>query len=327
MINIPIRTSECLNSDNILSINHTRVQEALTRENLASVNHGTACRMPDIHSAPGVSPSAAGRHMDNTRHASSSGAAAGSQQAPFHSSAVSSGQAPGFGAASGIQQAGVQQGARHNAGQTLRPAMTGATVSNTVSASPIPRRMPALRNLVQKGQKLNIGTAGQLKRLKIAMGWDTTDSRCDIDLSAYLLDGSGRVPGDDWFVFYGQTTSPDGSVSLDVNGSVMDREIVEIDFTRLKPVIRKIVFVLTINEAFAHHLNFSMAKDAYIRLLDADTDREILSFLLTDYYANVTSMMLGEVYLYNDTWKFSAIGNGVARDLAGLCELYGVQTN
>ena len=87
------------------------------------------------------------------------------------------------------------------------------------------------------------------------------------------------------------------------------------------------MFVLTINEAFTRRLNFSMVSDAYIRLLDPETDREILSFLLTDYYANVTSMMLGEVYLYNDTWKFNAIGNGVAGDLAGLCELYGVNTN
>ena len=37
--------------------------------------------------------------------------------------------------------------------------------------------------------------------------------------------------------------------------------------------------------------------------------------------------MLGEIYLHNDNWKFNANGNGVAKDLAGLCELYGVQTN
>ena len=69
-----------------------------------------------------------------------------------------------------------------------------------------------------------------------------------------------------------------------------------------------------------------MVRDAYIRLLEPGSGRELYSFLLTDYYANVVSMMLGEIYLYNNTWKFNAIGNGVARDLAGLCELYGVQT-
>lgn len=159
------------------------------------------------------------------------------------------------------------------------------------------------------------------------MGWNTTDPRCDIDLSAFLLNASGKVPGDDWFVFYGQTKSPDDSVSLNTNGSAEDREIADIDLVHLNPGIKKIVFVLTINEAFTYRLNFSMAENAYIRLLDSDTGREIYSFLLTDYYANVTSMMLGELYLYNDTWKFNAIGNGVAKDLERLCQLYGVQTN
>ena len=189
------------------------------------------------------------------------------------------------------------------------------------------RRIPSLRNLIQKGQKMSIGMKGQLQQIRLAMGWNTLDPQCDIDLSAYLLDSSGKVPADDWFVFYGQTRSPDGSVLLDINGSAEDREIVSVDLTKLHPSIRRIVFVLTINEAFTYRLNFSMVKDAYIRLLNPADNREILSFLLTDYYANVTSMMLGEIYLHNDNWKFNAIGNGVAKDLAGLCELYGVQTN
>lgn len=188
------------------------------------------------------------------------------------------------------------------------------------------RQTPALLNLIQKGQKVNIGMAGQLSDIRIAMGWNTDHPQCDIDLSAYLLSADGKVPADNWFVFYGQTKSPDGSVTLNTNGSFQDRELADIDFTKLNPSISKIVFVLTINEAFTYHLNFSMVKDAYIRLLEPASGRELYSFLLTDYYANVVSMMLGEIYLYNNTWKFNAIGNGVARDLAGLCELYGVQT-
>jgi len=75
--------------------------------------------------------------------------------------------------------------------------------------------------------------------------------------------------------------------------------------------------VLTINEAIEKHLNFSMLKDAYIRILDASDNSELVSFKMDEYYSNVTSMMIGEVYRHNGTWKFNAIGNGVARDLAG----------
>lgn len=52
---------------------------------------------------------------------------------------------------------------------------------------------------------------------------------------------------------------------------------------------------------------------------------ELVSFKMDEYYTNVTSMMIGELYLHNGAWKFNAIGNGMAKDLAGLCGLYGVQ--
>ena len=206
------------------------------------------------------------------------------------------------------------------------PAPVTPAVS-PVSSAPQKQAIPTLRNIIQKGQKVRIGTVGQLPKVRVALGWNVSNPQCDIDLSAYLLDASGKVPGDDWFVFYGQTLSPDGSVALHVNGSRADREYADIDFYKLNTSIRKIVFVLTINEALERHLNFSMVKDAYIRLLDPDSGQEIYSFMLTDYYDNVTSMMLGEIYLHNTEWKFNAIGNGVARDLAGLCQLYGVETN
>ena len=68
-----------------------------------------------------------------------------------------------------------------------------------------------------------------------------------------------------------------------------------------------------------------MIKDAYLRILDAGTEAELVSFRMDEYYSNVISMMIGEVYLHNGIWKFNAIGNGVAKDLAGLCGLYGVE--
>lgn len=46
---------------------------------------------------------------------------------------------------------------------------------------------------------------------------------------------------------------------------------------------------------------------------------------MTEYYTNVISMMIGELYLYQGKWKFNAIGDGIAQDLAGLCQWYGVE--
>ena len=79
---------------------------------------------------------------------------------------------------------------RQQAARTFTPEVP---TPQTAPAALKYRKPPALRNLVQKGQKVNIGTDGQLKGLKVAMGWNTSNPRCDIDLSAFLLDRKSVV--------------------------------------------------------------------------------------------------------------------------------------
>ena len=185
--------------------------------------------------------------------------------------------------------------------------------------------VPQLRNPAQKGQKVALNGVTRQSKLKVCFGWNTTNAACDVDVSAFLLGANGKVPGEDWFVFYGQSTSPDRSVAFQNDGRT-DRQFFTVDLARLNPNVTKIVFVLTINEALQKRLNFSMMKDAYIRILDQNSGQEYASFQMTEYYSTVTSMMIGEIYLHNNNWTFNAIGNGVAKDLAGLCSLYGVET-
>lgn len=206
--------------------------------------------------------------------------------------------------------------------QNVQPALT-AGQQNTAGPSGMPaaKPVPPLLNKVQKGQKTLLSTTAP-RAVNACFGWNVTDARCDVDVSAFLLGADGKVIGDSWFVFYGQTESPDKSTRFVEGGT--DREMVQIDFARLNPQVKKIVFVLTINDALKNRLHFGMLKNAYVRIMDPD-GKELVSFLMTEYYNNVISMMIGELYLHNGAWKFSAVGNGVARDLAGLCELYGVQ--
>lgn len=182
---------------------------------------------------------------------------------------------------------------------------------------------------LKKGQKVALAGAGggALQSIRVCLGWDVQNVACDLDASAFMLGADGRVIGDDWFVFYGQTTSPDGSVrhSGDSAGAAMgDDEIIDINLQTINPNVKKITFVVTINEALEQGLNFSMVANAYVRVVDGVTGQEINRFQLTDYYANVTAMVVGEVYNHNGQWKFNAVGDGVAKDLAGLCAMYGV---
>lgn len=209
------------------------------------------------------------------------------------------------------------------AGTRARPPIQAPSGHQIQPAAPAlsAHRMPRLSHPLQKGQKAPLanGTPGVLRA---CFGWNASNAQCDADVSAFLLGADGKVPGDSWFVFYGQEKSPDRSCHLQ-SGLPCDRQCITVDFTKLNPDVKKIVFVLTINEAFEKRLHFGMMKDAYMRILDKN-NTEIASFSMTEYYSNVISMMIGEIYEYRGSWKFNAVGNGVAKDLAGLCALYGV---
>ncbi len=206
-----------------------------------------------------------------------------------------------------------------------RPSRAAAPAASVPAAAPARRPLPALVKPVQKGQKAPLAVDPHSGVLKACFGWNTTHSQCDADVSAFLLGADGKVIGDSWFVFYGQTESPDHSCRFQ-SAHHTDREIITVDFKKLNRDVKKIVFVLTIDEAFERRLHFGMMQDAYIRILD-ERGMECVSFLMTEYYSNVVSMMIGEIYQYNGSWKFNAVGNGVARDLAGLCALYGVEVS
>lgn len=214
-----------------------------------------------------------------------------------------------------------------SAGRINRNTMNQNTACNSAQQNNVPAvskiKIPQLCNMIQKGQKVPVSLLNS-QIVDVCMGWNVNNSDCDVDVSAFLLNDTGKVIGDSWFVFYGQTDSPDGSVHFSAE-SQHDREEVSVNLSRLDPLVKKIVFVLTINDAFPKKLNFSMINDAYIRILDHSSRQEIVSFKMDEYYSNVISMMIGELYIYNGAWKFNAIGNGVAKDLAGLCQLYGVQ--
>ncbi|MEY8426606.1 TerD family protein [Lachnospiraceae bacterium 46-15] len=204
--------------------------------------------------------------------------------------------------------------------QTAQPWQTvpGRTLSAGGGMSP--------GEILRKGQKLSLTRENPgLTEVEASLGWIVQNPACDIDASAFLLGSNGKVVGDEWFVFYGQTSSPDGSVVHHGESRGAEGETLSIDLKKLHPGVKRIVFILTIHEALRQRLNFGMVSDAYIQVRDGTAGKEILRFRLDEYYSNVISMVVGEIYEKNGEWRFHAVGNGVNRDLAGLCELYGVQ--
>lgn len=226
-----------------------------------------------------------------------------------------------------------RQAAQSN--RTVRP-QPGQTVPGRVSQSQpwqtVSRREVSAGDsvspgeILRKGQKLSLMRENpNLTAVEVSLGWRVQNPACDMDASAFLVGSNGKVVGDEWFVFYGQTSSPDGSVVHHGERGGTGEETLSIDLKKLHPSVKRIVFILTIHEALRQRLNFGMVSDAYIQVRDGRMGKGILRFRLDEYYSNVISMVVGELYEKNGEWRFNAVGNGVDRDLEGLCGLYGVQ--
>jgi tellurium resistance protein TerD len=185
---------------------------------------------------------------------------------------------------------------------------------------------------LQKGGNVNLSKeAPSLKKLVIGLGWDpraTDGAAFDLDGSAFLLKTDGKVRSDADFIFYNNLKSTDGSVTHmgdNTSGSgAGDDEKITIDLAMVPADIEKITIGVTIHEAEARKQNFGMVSKAYIRCLDANGDKEIARYDLSEDSSTETAMIFGEIYRHNGEWKFKAIGQGFAGGLAPLARSFGI---
>ena len=185
-----------------------------------------------------------------------------------------------------------------------------------------------------KGQKVDLTkTNPGLSKITVGLGWDTNKydggNDFDLDSSVFLLDATGKVSGPQDFVFYNQTTGGNGSVvhtgdNLTGEGDG-DDEQVKIALKDIPESIQKVTFTVTIHEAETRTQNFGMVSNAFIRVVNDDTNEEIIRYDLGEDFSIETAVVVGELYRHNGEWKFSAIGSGYQGGLAALCNDFGLQ--
>lgn len=185
---------------------------------------------------------------------------------------------------------------------------------------------------LQKGQKVDLtkGNTG-LKALVVGLGWDEAPRKfsffskredIDCDASAILINAqTDKLSGPVDVVYYGQLTHKSGAIrhcgdNLTGAGDGDDEQII-VELNKVPAEYSKIVFVVTIYKAQERKQQFGMIKNAFIRIVDADTGKELCKYNLSENYEGKTAMIFGEVYRYNNEWKFGAIGepttdNGIA---------------
>jgi len=185
---------------------------------------------------------------------------------------------------------------------------------------------------LSKGGNISLTkTDPQLKNIHVGLSWDaraTDGSPFDLDASVFMVKEDNKVRSDSDFIFYNQLKSPCGAVEhLGDNRTGAgdgDDEVLHVKLDKVPLDVSKIVIAVTIHEAEARHQNFGQVRNAAIRLLNLDTNNEVTRFDLSEDASIETAMIFGEIYRYNNEWKFKAVGQGYAGGLSALA-IHGIQ--
>lgn len=181
---------------------------------------------------------------------------------------------------------------------------------------------------LQKGQKIDLTKGGiGLKHIMVGLGWDEAQQSntsgflglfksksqdIDCDASAILCNSNGRYMN---LVYYRNLQLSNGAIvhqgdNLTGAGDGDDEQIM-VDLSKISPLVGKIVFVVNIYSASDRKQHFGMTQNAFIRLVDMDKNNEICRYNLSDNYYGMEGLIVGEIYRYNEEWKFNAIGQPV----------------
>ncbi|PHV08180.1 Tellurium resistance protein terZ [Janthinobacterium sp. BJB412] len=174
---------------------------------------------------------------------------------------------------------------------------------------------------LQKGQKISLEkeSGGALGKVTMGLGWDAIKTKgflgfgskseaVDLDASCVMFDESNRPLDVIWFR---QLKSRDGSVvhtgDNRTGAGDGDDEQINVDLNAVPAAARSLVF--TVNSFTGQ--NFSQVENAYCRLLDAASGKEVARFNLS-VQGSHTAQIMAKVYRHNGEWKMHAIGENAS---------------
>ncbi len=206
---------------------------------------------------------------------------------------------------------------------------------------------------IQKGGSTEI----RLEKFSVGLGWQVREDASakddfDLDVSAFMVDASGKIPTDDYLVFYnsekrlradenGKLLSPIkivpytewrsndemraqsrpvdpeisviGSIDNEEGGDEGDAETIDMELSKVRSDIEKIIICVSIYDAKNRGQNFGQVENAYVRIYSEgheEIGQEEIIYDLTEDFSTCASVEFVQLYRYNGTWKIKALGVG-----------------
>ena len=168
---------------------------------------------------------------------------------------------------------------------------------------------------LQKGQRESLNA----QKFIIGLGWDinsySTGVDFDLDASVFILGENKKILSDNHFVFYNNLNSPNDAVvhsgdNLTGDGDGDDEQVI-VDLSKIDANATEICVVITIHDAENRKQNFGQVRNSFIRIVDANSNQELLKYELEEDFSVETAVEFGRIYKRNGEWKFEAVGAGM----------------
>ncbi|OOB75473.1 stress protein [Clostridium haemolyticum] len=184
---------------------------------------------------------------------------------------------------------------------------------------------------LKKGERISLTKEDvTLSRIMVGLGWDPVEQKSskgifgtlfnssapdiDCDVSVIMLNKDSKIQSKKDVIYFGNLSHISGSVqhmgdNLTGDGDGDDEQVV-LELSKIPSSIEKLVFVVNIYDCVKRNQHFGMIRNAFIRIMNLQDNKEMLRFNLTDNYSNKTGIYVAEIYRRGLEWKFAAIGEG-----------------
>lgn len=182
--------------------------------------------------------------------------------------------------------------------------------------------------LLEKGESVKLSDqVPNIENIMIGIGWESKEGvHLDVNTSVFMLSEAKKILSDEYFVFYNNLKSPDGSVRH--GGDCLkkwgngDDEMIFINLGQVISDIQEIDIILSLHEAFQRHQNFGMLKNLYLRIVDLSTEKELLRYDLRGAGERDVDVEFGKFLRQESSWIFQASGQSSRIGLEGYVNQY-----
>lgn len=182
---------------------------------------------------------------------------------------------------------------------------------------------------LEKKKPFNLTKASpSLNNVKVGLSWDETilnGQSPDADASVFMLGENGKIPSEDFFVFFNNLNSGDGAVRHSGDNRTGagdgDDEEINISLSQVSNQVVQIIVTITIHNMDAG-FHFGNVQNSSVRVYDSSSNEIMCQYQLTESFDGCDSMIIGRFFRNGIDWEFEAMGQAFQGGLGATVELY-----